>query len=356
MNRLEMPVLACGICLLVAGCAGVGPPTVSRDRFDYVEAISSSWKRQMLQNLLKLRYADAPVFLDVTSVINAYSVEGNLTAGGQLARVGRGDSFAAIEAGAAYSDKPTITYAPLSGEKFARSLMTPLPISGILFLLQSGYPADAVLRICVSSINGLDNARGARGDPYAGDPRFAELLAAIRAAQSADSLGIRQKSPRDRESATMYLRPQPGGESAALLRIRELLGLDLKANEFDVVYGSFPSGRTEIAVLSRSTLQVMTEFASYIEVPVGDLAEGRVYAPVRPPDDLRLFPALLGVHSGDVAPADAYVSVRYRNAWFWIDDRDVNSKTALTFLMLLFSLNETSASPAAAPLVTVPAR
>ena len=356
MNRFDALVLACGICLLLAGCAAVGPPTVSRDRFDYVEAISSSWKRQMLQNLLKLRYADAPVFLDVTSVINAYSFEGNLTAAGQLARVGRGDSFAAIEAGAAYSDKPTITYSPLSGEKFARSLMTPLPISGILFLLQSGYPADAVLRICIGSINGLDNARGARGDPHAGDPRFAELLAAIRAAQASDSLGIRQKSPRDRESAIMYLRSQPGRETAPLHRIRELLGLDPKAVEFDVVYGSFPSDPTEVAVLSRSTLQVMTEFASYIDVPAADLAEGRVYAPARSPEDLRLFPALLGVRSGDVAPTDANAAVRYRNAWFWIDDRDVNSKTALTFLMLLFSLNETNASPAAAPLVTVPAR
>jgi len=51
---------------LLAGCAEFGRLTASRDRFDYTEAISGSWKRQMLFNLVKIRYRDAPVFLDVS--------------------------------------------------------------------------------------------------------------------------------------------------------------------------------------------------------------------------------------------------------------------------------------------------
>jgi hypothetical protein len=62
----------------VGGCASVGPGTVARDRFDYIKAISDSWKSQMLLNLVKLRYGDAPVFLDVVSVINQYGIEGSL--------------------------------------------------------------------------------------------------------------------------------------------------------------------------------------------------------------------------------------------------------------------------------------
>ena len=54
----------------MAGCSAVGPATIDRDRFDYVSAISESWKRQTLLNLLKTRYLDAPVFMDVASVIN----------------------------------------------------------------------------------------------------------------------------------------------------------------------------------------------------------------------------------------------------------------------------------------------
>ena len=60
----------------LSGCSSIGPRTVARDRFDYISAISDSWKAQMLLNVVKLRYADAPVFLDVTSVITQTGYQG----------------------------------------------------------------------------------------------------------------------------------------------------------------------------------------------------------------------------------------------------------------------------------------
>jgi len=176
------PLLAA--TLLTSGCAGIGPTTVTRDRFDYVTSISESWKRQMLLNLLKVRYSDAPVFMDVASVINAYELTGEVNLSGNYAPIGRGDTFGHIGASGRYSDKPTITYQPLSGDKFTRSLMLPIPISGILFLIQSGYPADLVLRVCVNSINDLQNSFGGPGRPQAGDPKYRELIAAVRESQA----------------------------------------------------------------------------------------------------------------------------------------------------------------------------
>jgi hypothetical protein len=67
--------LACCACALLCGCGGIGPRTIAYDRFDYTETLSASWKQQMLVNMVKLRYADTPVFLDVVSVINQYSIE-----------------------------------------------------------------------------------------------------------------------------------------------------------------------------------------------------------------------------------------------------------------------------------------
>jgi hypothetical protein len=100
---------------------------------------------------------------------------------------------------------------------------------------------------------------------------------------------------------------------------------------------------------------VLTDFASYIDVPERDLAEGRVFDHQTTPEQERLFPHLIAVRSGSQSPADAYVSVQYRNQWFWIEDRDRQSKAVFNFLMYLFSLTETGAMPAA-PIVTVPAR
>ena len=39
-----------------------------------------------------------------------------------------------------YTDRPTITYDPLMGAKFTRSLIAPIPMAGILVLIQAGYP------------------------------------------------------------------------------------------------------------------------------------------------------------------------------------------------------------------------
>ena len=89
--------------LLLAGCASVGPATVTRDRFDYVTTISDSWKRQTLLNLLKVRYADAPVFMDVSSVISSYSLEGDVSLGGQFATSG-GSDIGTVGATGRYAD------------------------------------------------------------------------------------------------------------------------------------------------------------------------------------------------------------------------------------------------------------
>ena len=55
---------------------------VARNRFDYTTAVADSWKRQMLLNLVKIRYGDTPVFLDVASIISQYELEGTFSAVG----------------------------------------------------------------------------------------------------------------------------------------------------------------------------------------------------------------------------------------------------------------------------------
>jgi hypothetical protein len=348
------PLLAA--TLLTSGCASIGPAKVTRDRFDYVTAISESWKRQMLLNLLKVRDSDAPVFMDVSSVINAYELTGEVNLSGQFAPIGRGDTFGQLGASGRYSDKPTITYQPLSGDKFTRSLMLPIPIQGILFLIQSGYPADLVMRVCVNSINDLQNSYGGPGRPQAGDPKFRELIAAMRESQAAGGMGMRVKTTTDKQAVVMFIRPSADEAVAApVRRIRELLGLNESAREFNVVYGTYPENDTEIAILSRSVLQVLLDLASYIDVPEVDLAEGSVYRFQRTPEQEQMFPPLLTVRCGPSAPGNAHVSVHYRNQSFWIEDRDRPSKQMFSFLMFLFSLTETG-TPQAAPIVTIPVR
>jgi hypothetical protein len=234
--------------------------------------------------------------------------------------------------------------------------MLPIPIPGILFLIQSGYPADLVLRVCVNSINDLQNSFGGPSRPQAGDPKFRELIAAIRESQAAGGMGMRMKPTTDKQAVVMFLRPSTDEAMAATVRkLRELLGVNESAHEFNIVYGTYPENDTEIAILSRSILQILIDLASHIDVPEVDLAEGSVYSLQRTPEQERMFPPLLSVRCGSSAPGNAHVSVHYRDQWFWIEDRDRQSKQMFNFLMFLFSLTETGTAQAA-PIVTIPAR
>jgi hypothetical protein len=357
-RQYRLAVLAAG-GLVLTGCHGMGAATITRDRFDYVSSISDSWKRQTLLNLIKVRYGDAPAFLEVSSVITSYAWSGELNLSTQLAPVNRGDTFVGLGANAHYEDRPTITYAPLIGEAFARALLSSFPVTAILYLIESGYPADLIFRVCVSSINGLENEYGGPGNARIGSAQFHELLTLLRENRMAAESGIDLllKRSKEKDALVMALRPPRSAEARALdRRFRELLGLDPTASTFEVTHGPFASNSKEIAIQTRSMMQVLVDMASYIEVPASDIAEGRVYAPARTDEQLRSFPPLMQIHSGLAPPVDAHVGVRYREHWFWIDDRDAKSKLTFNYLMMMFSITETTGSQQAAPVVTVPTR
>ena len=117
MKRAATAVLC--LSLALAGCRSVGPAGVVHDRFDYAEAISRSWKENMLLNLVKLRYADAPVFLDVSSVVSQFTLQGQVSAGGQIPGASAAHPVT-LGGNMIWADRPTITFQPLTGQRFTK--------------------------------------------------------------------------------------------------------------------------------------------------------------------------------------------------------------------------------------------
>ena len=133
------------------------------------------------------------------------------------------------------------------------------------------------------------------------------------------------------------------------------MDLDPDAQVFRVVYGVVPTSDTEIAFLTRSILEVLTDLSSRIEVPEAHVVERRV-APT-PEADLGPegpVPDLIRITtSAERRPEIAFASAPYHGYWFSIDDRDLRSKRLFTFLMFLFTFVETPGG-AAAPILTIP--
>jgi hypothetical protein len=340
------------MAMLLAGCTSVTPERVPVDRLEYGEVLAESWKRQTLLNVVRIRYGDAPIFLEVGSIINSYSVGGKAAAGAEFPS----DAPDVFNLGAesVWSNTPTVTYQPLVGDRFTRSLLQPIAPSAILQLLQSGWSANRVIRIITTSINGLRNA--STGSPA--EPRFLELVDTLDELQAAGALEFRVRARKDGSAVVMVLSGNPaegaGPLAACRQRLVELLGVSPDSSELEVVFGRRASGGNEIAILTRSMLELMLELGFYVELPPEHIADGSTLAgrgqhaglPEDPP---------LRIHSGRTAPASSYTSVRYQDHWFWIDDKDIVSKSTFTFLLILFSLAETG-QPSAAPVVTVPSR
>jgi hypothetical protein len=342
----------------LSGCASIGPGTVARDRFDYISAISDSWKSQMLFNLVKLRYGDAPVFLDVASVITQTGVQGTVGVSGSwwqnLLQLPFTSSVGVTAAGS-YGEKPTVTYLPMSGEKFARSLMTPIPPAAILSFLQAGYPADIVLRLAVHTINGIHSRYGYGPRAREADPEFFPLVEKLRNLQQSGQIGLRvKKIGTQTTTAIVFSKKLTPAIAADRDEVRELLGLSAETEEFDVVYGSVAANDKEIAMLTRSVLEILTDLSAYTDVPAADVEQKRTFpspapeivngAPVPPPIRILTSPQ---------KPDDAFAAVPYGQNWYWIDDKDFASKRLFSFIMFLFTLTE-SGDKQGAPIITVP--
>lgn len=345
------------VALLLSGCASIGPDTVVRDRFDYTAALSDSWKDQMLLNMVKLRYGDTPIFLDVASVINSYELSGSTSLGGIWNFHPVYESGASLGASGFYANRPTITYSPLSGEKFAKSLMRPVPTSAILTLIQSGYPADLVFRVLVQSINGVKNRYGGASAPRSGDPRFYELAEKMKRIQAFGAFGLKvQRLNGEEVMMLVFGRETDQSTEADIADVKKILGLAPQEREFRVVYGLLQTDNKEIALVSRSVLQVLVHLAGYIEVPESHVADKRVYPTYRdePVNGVPITP-LIRIHSSVDRPNDAFFAVPYHQHWFWIDDKDLGSKQIFSFIMFIFTLVE-SGGREGAPVVTVPVR
>ncbi len=344
--------------LFLNSCTAIGPGSVRRDRFDYNTAISNSWKEQTLLNIVKIRYADMPVFVEVASVVSGYSLESSANLAGTLSSSDAVQKdFLSLGAGGKFTDRPTITYAPITGQQFNKSFMTPIPPNRVLFLMQNGWAADMILGITLDSMNGLRSRVAAGANMRPGDPEFYRVIALLRKIQKSGAVGMRIIKGKDMQETTVLFFHQENIAPeirSALTEASELLGLKPGVGEMNVTYGLVPEREGELAMLTRSMMQIMIELATEVEVPPSHVDEGRTVGTlVKEGDANEEVKPIIRIKSSADKPEYAFTAVKYRDHWFWIDDRDFRSKRTFAFLMILFSLTETGGREGL-PLVTIP--
>jgi hypothetical protein len=228
----------------------------------------------------------------------------------------------------------------MTGDRFLLNMLEPFPPQTLFKMLQSGYAADGVFELTVESFNGLPNRSSMPGGADA-DPRFLRVLQLMRMLQAMGNIGTRMEGGTEQKAGTVVFF-RAGEESSEVTplvaELRDLLRLEPRDGGFELIYAPVQEHPGQLAVRTRSMLQVLMALATFVDVPAADIAAG--CATSAPPLPEGRAP-LLRVHSGDAPSPDAFFAVPFRDHWFWIDDDDLMSKRTFAFVIFLFTLADT---------------
>ncbi|WP_249110444.1 hypothetical protein [Neokomagataea anthophila] len=363
------PVLL-GMLSVLAACGPIGPAHLQNDQLEYSRALGETQKREMLLNIVRLRYADPPTFLDTTQVIAGYSLTRSVSGGFYAYPATAVSNYLSGSGSLTSGESPTFTYQPVTGEQYAENIVRPISPTVIMPLSLGGLPIDVLLRLTAQSIDGLSNVRGLGAGPFGGGSvRFYLLLHDLRQLQLAGAMTIRitNDTPQDSKNPDAKKESGSGGgaEHAYLVlsatsdsnllaiqaEVRRLVHLDPQAEEAEIVYGPYPKHPGQVAILTRSMLAMLTQLAYEVEVPEEDIRSGRT-PPTIGQVGIDSRPEV-AIHSGPDAPDRRYAAIQYNDIWYWIDEKDFQSKLAFTMVQVLSALAATN--HAAGAVVTIPA-
>ena len=344
------------LSLIVGGCTNLGPRALRAGRNDYNVAIQQTNDEQLLLNLVRLRYRDTPLFLEVSSVTTQFAFSAGATGS---ATIRSGPDQGGLGASLAYAEEPTVAYTPLQGEDFVERFLAPISLDTILLLYHSGWSFDRVLRVAVQHLNGLENASSASGPTPARAPdfrQFREAATLLRELQRRKllSLGYEERDGKKRPVVQLTAAALSSAEALALVK---LLGLTAGQARYAVQPGVSTGEADAISVGTRSLMGVLFYLSHAVEVPRADEAMGRVTVTQDDTgqrfDWLQVTDALLHIKAQEERPDNAAVAIRYRGLWFYIDNSDLDSKSTFSLLAQLFALQSGKAE-GIAPVLTIP--
>jgi hypothetical protein len=344
------------ISVILGGCVQVGPKILSSGRPLYNVAVQESESQQMLMNIVRQRYSDPVLFLDVTSISSGFRWEANAGLFGTFNQSGNDSALGQL--GGSVSESPFITYAPNTGESFVRQMLTPIDLRTIALIVQAGWSIERVLLIVGQSINEVRNSPAAT-DPETGFDRYREVVSALRDLQRSGSLSVGAEAAKDSEEPDLMLMIDADAvESSAYHLVCESINVACDGSPLQLrqAIGASSDGKT-MALATRSLFSALYYLGQAIDVPEKDLAFGSAQksavGATGKADALHSLHSVFHIRSSESEPERAAVKVFYRGSWFYIADNDADSKTTFALISLLHMLQSGETSKIA-PLITLP--
>jgi hypothetical protein len=385
----------------LGGCA-FGPRALEGSHHLYNDSIKLVGEEELLLNLVRLRYNEALNMLDVASIAAQYELNGSVQAQPFLAAAGSNASslvrsFARVLPAASLSgaNRPTITMTPVNSPQSVERFFRPITLEGLAYLTGTTWPVSTTYRLWVEYINRVPNAVTASGPTREFVPDYEEFRHLIdllqvnqdrgytRVVPSEKIVELGDPLPPSRITATdiveaakhsfkyikkddnswvltkrqtkLVLKVNPlAVDSPNIVEVRQIL--HLKPGLLEYYYtddqsepfpppAPLPDQTDKITVSPRSTVGVLQYLSHGVVVPPEHLISGVARATMSPDGNVfdwrNVMEGLFVVYHARQhhRPDDAYVAIKYRGYWFYIDDHDQASKQTFSLMMQLIRLD-----------------
>ena len=327
---------------LLISCVNLGPTTIQSDRNNYNLAIQKTNDQQLLLNLTRLRYRDTPFFMEVGSVASQFTLGSTIDAKATLQK----GVYGLFNFGGSLgmTEKPTVTYSPLQGDRFIQRVLSPLSLKNVVLLFHSGWSIERIFRLCFQQLNDLKNAPGASGPTPSIAPDFRKFASAIkflRNLQVQDAINISYQEVKGHPQLNLhidedYRTSEDAKQFAFLIKVKP------GKTRYVLTFSLDPAKDNQIKVATRSLLGIMFYLSQAVEVPNQDILQGKVTQTKTPEGDVfdwkEMTGDLLRIRSVSEKPEAGFVAIFYRGVWFYIHDSDLSSKSTFALLGQVFSL------------------
>jgi hypothetical protein len=402
--------------LLLSGCSTFGPQLVLNSHIDYNKAVEQVIQEELLLNIVRRRYYEAPQFVTVSSITTSMSTSAGISGG---AAFGNQDTPTTGNIGGSFnwSDSPTVTITPRQGTEILGPLTSRMSVLTIAKMANAGYRFDFLLALMAEGLTDVRGPEAGVGTDFRpGDKEFIEVIQSVGRLIDKGQLKAGTFSWNDpysditikREDITVEnqltaialgngvarFRSYDGGKnyyftdkhdypamwidpeartSSDGKRIIEILNLQptplkrvwsfspnrvVEGTDFENVPDD---PRPEVRMQLRSFYSVLNLLAYGIDIPPKDEEEGRAFTKASYDQAVREGRAVdlsdkFVVHSSRQRPANAFVAVKHRGSWFYVDDRDHVSKRLFNAVYDLFNMEIAPSGGGGGPILTVPVK
>jgi len=175
MGSLRDRLLAAslGLPILLAGCESIGAGSIQEGRLKYNEAVHDTGAEQLLTNIVRIQKNELPFSVLVTEIIAGVTPAASV--GGSVTGLGIGKKGGAfrqgsitsggLSIGASYAEGTSVQYQPVGGSALVTQLTTPVSVSLIGDLFDSGWPLLTVLEMTTGSLTPVQRSFGSVLNP-----------------------------------------------------------------------------------------------------------------------------------------------------------------------------------------------